>query len=371
MIDQWTSELFWKSKCDRLNISDTLSSMECGGNKTDESTRKKQLNRRGFCLVDEELPSGLIGKLRKGVEDLAKQNLPASCIILFDECWQLAQCSESILKGAGTVASHFHHDILAWYIDGAGFSPHRDRQPDDVKSSFSNEGDAKFVTHWIALTDATPTNSCLYMIPRQHDPGYIDGDKEDEDALQVALPDKYAYQHIQAIPRESGQSVLFTHRVIHWGSAQDEGCKEARIALSFVQADPSFEKPYVNTKYFESMCPPFRIRLLLLCSQLLIYHERFHLSTECLQLCYRYCKDNETELEESYLTKVFYEFVKAVEEKKEDDGHGSDEEADEAMLEAMLDANEEFHDDFDDCGLAGEVDSAEHDEESPKRQKTR
>ena len=44
----------------------------------------------------------------------------------------------------------FNFDLLAWHIDAkenrAGFSPHRDRQPDDTSSSFHVDGKAKYAT---------------------------------------------------------------------------------------------------------------------------------------------------------------------------------------------------------------------------------
>ncbi|CAE7934802.1 unnamed protein product, partial [Symbiodinium necroappetens] len=49
-----------------------------------------------------------------------------------------------------------------------GFSPHRDRQPEDwtpkgvppeTSATFKADGMAKYVTLWAALTDATPENS--------------------------------------------------------------------------------------------------------------------------------------------------------------------------------------------------------------------
>lgn len=70
-------------------------------------------------------------------------------------------------------------DMLAWLIDprndGAGFAPHRDRQPDDVPASFRADGSAKLATCWVPLTDATTANSCLYVLPRGQDPGYYAG----------------------------------------------------------------------------------------------------------------------------------------------------------------------------------------------------
>ena len=47
-------------------------------------------------------------------------------------------------------------DMLAWYIDASkgnvGFSPHRDRQPDDSPSTFRPDGKAKYTTIWIPFT---------------------------------------------------------------------------------------------------------------------------------------------------------------------------------------------------------------------------
>ena len=64
----------------------------------------------------------------------------------------------------------------------SGFSPHRDRQPFDVSSSFFPDGLPKYVTRWIAIEDAdAESNSCLYVIPKQHDPGYLAGDDDEEE----------------------------------------------------------------------------------------------------------------------------------------------------------------------------------------------
>eukprot|EP00957_Ditylum_brightwellii_P093488 7119869-Ditylum_brightwellii.AAC.1 len=237
-----------------------------------------------------------------------------------------------------------------------GFSPHRDRQPDEeeepkkgmtggdiVKRSFHKDGQAKYVTMWMALTDATPENSCLYVLPKKFDPGYSAGDNNSDDdddksdPLSRALPTKESYQNIRALPRPSGQSVLFTHRILHWGSKGNENSSSEgltpRIAISFVSSDPTFERPYLSSASLkrDSQCPtneesqhqhdqflsppPFRIRLLLVCAQLLIYHQRFNLSKECVRACYDYCKEHaEDHLDEAYRRKVFVEFVKAMKE---------------------------------------------------------
>ena len=79
------------------------------------------------------------------------------------------------------------------------------------------------------------------VIPKQFDPGYLEGDDPPEsddssdatrttesgnkndssnfsDPLSRALPTKQSYQNIRALPRRAGESIIFTHRILHWVS---------------------------------------------------------------------------------------------------------------------------------------------------------
>lgn len=141
----------------------------------------------------------------------------------------LAACTATMTAAAAAAVCAFHSCMLLLlllllkchhrHVDpsngDAGFSPHRDRQPDDAASSFRADGSAKYSTLWLALTAATPDNSCLHVIPRHIDPGYVDGDPDDDDApdpLARALSCKEAYQHIRALPADPGAALVFTHR---------------------------------------------------------------------------------------------------------------------------------------------------------------
>ena len=311
---EWSQPAFWKEICSQLSVEGNQDEPKVDDDAyvSDATTYQSELIAKGYALVDHALPNELIEKLKGGVETLVQSSYPASFIFLFDETWHLARSSRRLLETS--TSNSFHYDILAWYIDEGGFSRHRDRQPDQVVASFHNGGGPKFATHWIALTPATTSNSCLYMIPKDHDPGYAKGDEDEKDPLSLALPNKEAFQRIRAMPRDSGQSILFTHRIIHWGSIKDPEASP-RAAISFVCSDPSFEKPYIDPKYFtDDALPPFSIRLLLVCTQLIIYHQRFQLSKDMLKGCFEYCKSMEKELEESYWHKVAFEFVEAMKE---------------------------------------------------------
>ena len=383
----WESTGFWRELCPDLSISDEDANLAQKKQESslrsiqeDESKRRQgRLVDDGYVLIDELIgDKRIVGKLANAVTTLHKEHsLPATFALLYDETWHLARAASAHLSASTHQDNKFNFDILAWYIDPreglAGFSPHRDRQPEEAKSSFHDNGMAKYVTMWLALTDATPENSCLYVIPKQFDPGYTKGDDcgdggNDSDPLTSALPDKQAYQNIRALPRSAGQCLLFTHRILHWGSRGNPNShiKTPRIAISFVSSDPSFEKPYIDWSLIGSRLPPFKLRLLLVCAQLLTYYQRYNLPKECIKLFHDYVKDNKLFLEETYRKKVYVQFIKAMREESSldtsKDKDNSDEE-DEAVLEAMLDAEAEgygeFEDDYDNVD-GGETIEGDH-----------
>ena len=430
----------WTSICNGLSIASNVDSKISSADKPVQSDdaklpakqkwRRERLIRNGYALVDDTFDVGLV---REGIEALNHKKIPATFVLLFDETWQLARQSKKVLEEASHERNIFNYDLLAWYIPpgSPGFSPHRDRQPENSSATFhSDDQQAKFVTNWIALSDATPENSCLYVIPKPYDPGYTTGDMDsvdDEgenhgsssaDPLHRALYTKEAFQHIRCLPRKAGQSVLFTHRIIHWGSQgdplDDDDEKESghsettvspRIAISFVASDPDYEAPLLvnHAKCFSNdRFPPLHIRLLLVCAQLLIYYQRFELDKSVIKACYEYCKQHQDELEESYRRKVFVEFVKAMKEQNEtintkietetnnaettsaadaaaaaqtnDDEDDDNDDDEDAMLEEMLNAEAggygEFEDDYDDLEEGDDYneDGGDHDDEEEEEE---
>jgi len=214
--------------------------------------------------------------LALGVVLLKQHGWEPNFLVVYDEAWVLIRHLSSIMEAA--TGNRCNMDIVTWYVDAtkgeSGFSPHRDRQPDDTPASFRKDGSPKYSTCWVAVTDAYPDNGCLYMIPRHADPGYYDGDDDEseKDPLQVALNSKVAYQDVRALPCEEGAANFFTHRIIHWGS---KGRKDTtlgpRIAFSFACADDTFEAPYFSRKHLP--CPAIRLRVSLAAAQMINYYQ--------------------------------------------------------------------------------------------------
>ena len=440
LLSQWSNINYWRRLCPYLTIDNTAvdsdgTSASTSNKDADTSEKLLQLLiNDGYALIDNTICTdvNLQKNVCRGITDMeVEHSLPATFVLLFDETWQLARESYHLLlqgddktkdiqhqqsqkgilhRNSSTMA--FNFDMLAWYIDPklnqAGFSPHRDRQPEslsDLKQSFYSDEQAKYITHWIALADATPENSCLYVIPKACDPGYLQGDdmseEEDNDGsiksndqldpLSRALNTKQSYQNIRALPRTAGQSVIFTHRILHWGSKGNPNALDnhPRVAISFVYSDIDFEAPYLLKELFSKDSkgnwnyPSFETRLLLVCAQLLIYYQRFNLSISTIRACYQYCKANSDQLDEKYKKKVMVEYVKAMKEQRDGitddddkdkdsdindttcDDRGANSDDEEALLEEMLNNSGEFEDDYDD--MLHEC--SDHDESQPKRRK--
>ena len=70
--------------------------------------------------------------------------------------------------------SHIRQTPLLSHVTIVFPSRHRDRGEDHTVTAFGADGMPSYSTTWIALTDATAVNSCLYVVPRQYDEGCKD-----------------------------------------------------------------------------------------------------------------------------------------------------------------------------------------------------
>ena len=245
---------------------------------------RTQLQADGFfTLPPDALPwASSLQAMRIGVRRLIKRGWPASMLLIYDEAWAMAHQISSLMAAvSGGCANSL--DTLAWSVTPclgqSGFAPHRDRQPADVPGSFRADGTPKYCTCWVALSAATTDNSCLYLVPRGHDPGYDEGDDHSPDAedplLRVFRSSDAAVQSVRACPLKPGGVVIFTHRAMHWGSKGQDGCADARISISYGFTDPGFEAPYFRSVEQALPFPPVPLRAALASAQLINYHERF------------------------------------------------------------------------------------------------
>ena len=409
---------YWRQLCPWLHVADQkyqktfLESLEKENAENMSSVddgAKARFRQEGYTTLT-TVGKHLAESLARAAVRLQECGWPASFMIIYDEAFALSACvDKQMLALTGKNANN--GDMLAWFIDPnkneAGFSPHRDRQPENPPASFST--DAKtgekiplYSTAWVALTNATPENSCLYVVPAQHDPGYFSGDLDTVDPLQRCFPDKTGYQNIRAVPVSAGDSVCFSHRILHWGSRGRLGYHTPRIALSVACAADQFEPCYFDRKLLPF--PQSELRLGLVCGQMVCYHERFNCSGKAMHFFASVFRKSSHLFSMYYQKKVLKDLIPAIEEaSKRDEVSGTpstetpanvakvsssatfnwhsqsneeDDDIDDALMQ-MLDAASAmgedgdlaFHDDFDDAGEGIQSNQTESNE--PLRKKAR
>ena len=128
---------------------------------------------------------------------------------------------------------------MAWYIDPvesqSGWVPHRDRL-----NMPCVRGDAPaYCTVWLALTEATPLNGCMHILPADFDRAYAAND-----FMTSAHDDECArtwVQDIRALPCESAELLIWTGRALHFGGRSCPRASVPRISLACALSAPSFE----------------------------------------------------------------------------------------------------------------------------------
>mmetsp|Transcript_19000 Transcript_19000/g.36272 ORF Transcript_19000/g.36272 Transcript_19000/m.36272 type:complete len:500 (+) Transcript_19000:120-1619(+) len=379
---------YWQSVCPELHVDDKAKFQPSASQPLKlsglrQAEIQKQILEEGFVHIkaEELLFKGLppMENLARSIVRLMQHGWPASFFSMYDEAWAITNQVSRIMELA--TGNRCNMDLLAWYIDPnsdqAGFSPHRDRQPDDSPASFRQDGTPMYSTCWIPFTDACPDNSCLHMLPRAHDPGYFVGDDDasDTDPLPLAMNCKQAYQTIRAVPAEAGSAVVFTHRVIHWGSRGRKGYHTPRISFSFGCSGEgeTWEPAYFDRKHLPF--PKVALRASLASAQLIVYHERFVLDRAQLKLFHATYSQHMRVFSSKYQQEVNKEFVNATKEaltgkltgtvdapgepgaatssiKKDVVEESDDDDVMDRAMDAMLDAEmggygEDIEDDFD------------------------
>lgn len=157
------------------------------------------------------------------IRRLASFGAPPVLAFHYDEFWLMYKQLEPLLRTLLGDDPVMLPEFWAWHVDpkhqGAGWAPHRDRG----HTSLLPDGSAKVVTLWLPLTDATPLNGCLYIVPADRDPTY--GTAE-EGWHGFSLAD------IRALPARSGSILGWNQAVLHWGSHAADRDTPPRISIA-------------------------------------------------------------------------------------------------------------------------------------------
>jgi len=208
------------------------------------------------------------------VRALSAANLSPLFAYLYDEFWypffKLHLLHGALLGGRYCLLPDF------WILNvdptkgEAGWRPHRDKG----RRALFDDGSPKSVTTWIPLSAATPLNSCLYIVPAQHDPTYATADEAEM---------KFGYQSIRALPANPGDFFIWNQAVFHWGGRTSPHAAESRVSMAF-QFQRADVPPFNSFPIDPLRVPPFEARVKLIAQQLYRYRHMYELDPKLAQM---------------------------------------------------------------------------------------
>jgi hypothetical protein len=218
---------------------------------------------------DEDLVD-LSARLSTAIERCVAQGIPPVFIFLFDEAWAVFFRQHHMLSMFLGPNYQVLPDFWAWHVDPkggqAGWRPHRDKG----RMALAPDGSPLSLTMWVPLSEASPLNGCMYMLPASRDPVY---GTENEKDWQVDFPS------IRALPGAPGDFFVWNQAVLHWGAQSSPFAEKPRMsmALEFQRVGiPPFNAPLLGTLPLLD----FPSRLKLVAKQILQYQHMYPLPSD-------------------------------------------------------------------------------------------
>ncbi|HET6251925.1 MAG TPA: phytanoyl-CoA dioxygenase family protein [Tepidisphaeraceae bacterium] len=255
------------SVCDAARMNDPVM---FGIDDASEKSLMRLLVREGYFHIP-QLPWNLpLAEMAQTIIRLTEVGLVPPFCFMYDEFWLMYARLHKMLGRLLGEGYAMLPDFWAWYVnprkENRGWTPHRDKN----HRALYPDGRPKSLTVWLPLTDATPLNGCIYMIPAYLDPTYnTPQDKEW----------KFAAQDVRALPANAGGLLMWNSGVVHWGGHSSPLSPGPRISIAF--EFQRGDEPPMNTP----LIPPLSMltveqRLRMICKQVLQYTHMYPLSAE-------------------------------------------------------------------------------------------
>lgn len=276
-LETLLEEDFWREKFPALSLG-TLLTPEALVQHTPEALQLRrmhnQLRDEGYLRDSNPWLEPHVHKLAEAAVQCVRENLPPPFLFLFDEPWACFYSLHGVMAGILGNDYRILPDFWLWHVDPkkreSGWPPHRDKGP----MALARDGSPLSLTIWMPLTEATPMNGCMYILPANLDPYYNTADT----TVPSDLP---CYR---ALPAKPGEFLSWNQAVLHYGARSSPYATHPRIsmALEFQRADtPPFNTPLLTP--LENL--PFATRFRLVCKQILQYKHMYKLAPEMEAFC--------------------------------------------------------------------------------------
>jgi phytanoyl-CoA dioxygenase PhyH len=239
---------------------------------SEEASLQCQLRKDGYFQIGEIFDPLEVARIEEGLSAITGAGWPAPFIFLFDEPWLVYARLDSLLRALLGPQYRSLAAFFAWSLeksDGAsGWGPHRDHAVRTVGDS----GDPDSITLWVPITEATPDNGCIHLLPASRDPNYWD---------HLEQCGSTTLQDVRALPAQAGSVLGWSHQLLHWGGRATPNARNRRMSLS-AEFQRGEGLPLDMT--LENRFPTFAERLALVGKQLIAYKHMQRPSAQLLDL---------------------------------------------------------------------------------------
>lgn len=246
---------FWRELCPDLTIEGSCAVPPA--NLADPESLLRLLRSEGYVNEPGILPLTWIDRLRTAVRTLHERGIPPTFGFVYDEFWLIFRSLEPLLTRVLGPDNRVLPAFWAWYVEpsdaAAGWTPHRDRPqaaiaPDNTPDSLSI---------WLPLTNATPLNGCMHILPAQWDDNFkVRSWPKNLETVMLGAQ----LQNVRALPAPAGSLLAWNQALYHWGGRASKMGEEPRCSIS-VEFQRGDRAPLSTPLIHPQDVLPFRSRL--------------------------------------------------------------------------------------------------------------
>jgi hypothetical protein len=257
---------FWLARAPGFHIGDEAAfraGRAIHPNNEEAADYNGRLCQEGYFRLRHDFGLDLAG-LAQTVSALVADGIPPVFAFVYDEFWAPFHALDALYGG---ILGRYGMlpDFWVWHVDprqgDSGWKPHRDKG----RGALRPDGSPLSLSTWIPLSDATPLNSCMYVVPADCDTTY-GTEREAEWTFELGA--------IRALPATPGDVLVWNQALLHWGSRGSWREDKPRISISLEMQTaevPPFNRPFTPS----GKLLPFELRLSLIGKQILQYRHMY------------------------------------------------------------------------------------------------
>ena len=195
----------------------------------------RRIRDEGYGATPVFLAPPALARLNGAIDALTAEGWPATFAWVFDEFWSAARTTAvrgllaaALGPGVRQVPHVWVHIVPA--VSGArGWGPHKD--------GGLARGSRAHLSVWIALSDATVDNGCIYVLPRSAASAALVDQDWSHGVLPIAETIRLV-SGVRALPAEAGLALAWDFDLLHWSGVRTGGGPARRsLSLEFIGAD--------------------------------------------------------------------------------------------------------------------------------------